>query len=719
MKLEFNDIWFKNIFSYGDIENRLDFKTGISLLTSIENTRSNGIGKSSALMTIPFGVFGKTPKRTVQGDIINWKNNKDCFTGINMHKDSIPIKIERSLKPNNLDVWVNDEILPKDSSVTITQEKLNEMFKWDLRIFNNLIYCSNNTISIIEATPTEKRKFLENLFDIEFISILNDKVTKKITKLNNEKTTLSQNLNIHTTDMESLRQKLIKYNEDIDISLDKSSFDSAEKVYNGYIRDNVPLTKERIESYIKVKNKLSLCFQKLEKENIEISNNWMDVDKNLNHVRKLLKIKENEYCGYDKLDFYRKEIREYALYIEGDLDVIGLNIKKYEDQKRDIEGTLKNYSFIDKELKQKLNEILDDPGNVVECPTCGANTDRLNILKYQNKKGKEISNKIEFNLYCIDNFEKKLIASDHDIKRLQLVYSDHEKQLKTKKELENSILENEKLLIDIVDYKSDIKTIEEQREEIKKLLKTDIINKVKYKFTHIDNKITKTGIIINEINNLKNSLDLKKKLYYSKLSEIDKHAKIIGDLKDEVKQKEIKVTGCSKNIKDMNTTHDYLSYIKDGCQDKRIKQWIINDSMVYINDQANYYLSSLGINYYLKISGFLDVEINGLGVSNVNIKSLSSGEQRSIDLAIKFALMDTSQMRNNLFVDILILDEILDGAIDEEGISQLTQLIKVRQEDYNLKVLLTSHRKELKDIEVNHLYEIDKLNGFSNIKLVY
>jgi DNA repair exonuclease SbcCD ATPase subunit len=74
MKIEFEDLVFKNVFSYGDIENTFVFNKGINLITNNKEFRSNGVGKSSSLLTILLALFGKTPKKTIQSDIQHASN---------------------------------------------------------------------------------------------------------------------------------------------------------------------------------------------------------------------------------------------------------------------------------------------------------------------------------------------------------------------------------------------------------------------------------------------------------------------------------------------------------------------------------------------------------------------------------------------------------------------------------------------------------------------
>lgn len=88
------------------------------------SVRSNGVGKSSALMTISFALFGKIQKNVVKSDIINWQNNKKCEVHLLFYRKDDKILVKRGLKPNFLQIYINDEMIPQESDLRIAQTKL-------------------------------------------------------------------------------------------------------------------------------------------------------------------------------------------------------------------------------------------------------------------------------------------------------------------------------------------------------------------------------------------------------------------------------------------------------------------------------------------------------------------------------------------------------------------------------------------------------------------
>ena len=65
---------------------------------------------------------------------------------------------------------------------------------------------------------------------------------------------------------------------------------------------------------------------------------------------------------------------------------------------------------------------------------------------------------------------------------------------------------------------------------------------------------------------------------------------------------------------------------------------------------------------------------------------------------------------------LLILDEILDSAIDAQVIEKMMTIIKTKQLTDKIKVFIVSHRKEINSIEADSIFQVVKTNGYSNVE---
>lgn len=113
----------------------------------------------------------------------------------------------------------------------------------------------------------------------------------------------------------------------------------------------------------------------------------------------------------------------------------------------------------------------------------------------------------------------------------------------------------------------------------------------------------------------------------------------------------------------------------------------------------------------------MEIEIGGPGIGDASLNSMSGGEVKSIDLAIKFALMDIAKMQAASYPDILILDEILDSSIDKEGLTEIINIVRYKMSKDDLKVFLISHREEMQDMsQIDKTFTINKQSGISKLE---
>jgi ABC-type molybdenum transport system ATPase subunit/photorepair protein PhrA len=94
--------------------------------------------------------------------------------------------------------------------------------------------------------------------------------------------------------------------------------------------------------------------------------------------------------------------------------------------------------------------------------------------------------------------------------------------------------------------------------------------------------------------------------------------------------------------------------------------------------------------------------------------SFSEGEKKKIDLALLFAWRTIAQMKNSVSTNLLILDEVLDGSLDDAACESFLDLLKGLDESTNVFVI--SHKpKELLESKFSRILTFVKKNNFSGI----
>lgn len=131
--------------------------------------------------------------------------------------------------------------------------------------------------------------------------------------------------------------------------------------------------------------------------------------------------------------------------------------------------------------------------------------------------------------------------------------------------------------------------------------------------------------------------------------------------------------------------------LKDG----GIKARIVRQYVPLMNRLINRYLASLELFVDFHLDENFVEEIRSRHRDTFSYENFSEGERLRIDLAILFAWRDIARMRNSSSVDLLIFDEILDSALDSEGIDYLLRLITSMTDGSS--VVIISHREGMED----------------------
>jgi len=201
----------------------------------------------------------------------------------------------------------------------------------------------------------------------------------------------------------------------------------------------------------------------------------------------------------------------------------------------------------------------------------------------------------------------------------------------------------------------------------------------------------------------------KQKLQESKSSKKDdtKEQEALAAL---TKEEEDGITG----RKDILDTQHYYGIAATLLKDSGIKSRIIKHYIPIINKVINQYLTQMG----LFVNFNLDEEFNETILSrhrdSFTYASFSEGEKKKIDLALLFAWRTIAQMKNSVSTNLLILDEVLDGSLDDAACESFLDILKGIDADTNVFVI--SHKpKELLETKFSRILTFVKKNNFSGI----
>ena len=195
-KINFKTLKAKNFFCYGKEGVQVTFSDygNIVLIKgknldvgseeADEKHSSNGIGKSSIIDALVYGLYGKTvknPKKLNQKDIIN------SLTGKNLEVEVTwdDYRVVRTRKPDSLRLWKSsDQKWDVSTEITLggmpaTQNEIENILGLTYEVFVNIgVFTDDNTSSFLECDAAEKRHIVENLLSLEKYRIYSDNAKK-------------------------------------------------------------------------------------------------------------------------------------------------------------------------------------------------------------------------------------------------------------------------------------------------------------------------------------------------------------------------------------------------------------------------------------------------------------------------------------------------------------------------------------------------------------
>lgn len=189
-RISFEKIKIKNFLSVGSRPVEVEFKPGLNIITGInkdKEDRRNGVGKSTIADAIYFAVFGETLRDLKKDHIVNNVNKKGCEIELVLsiqHFDTVEkIKIVRTLDPSKCFLYINGEDKTHDSITNTTNFILNKLSCTSEVFQNCVIMTVNNTIPFMAKKKQEKRKFIEDIFNLsifsEMVNLLKTDVNEK------------------------------------------------------------------------------------------------------------------------------------------------------------------------------------------------------------------------------------------------------------------------------------------------------------------------------------------------------------------------------------------------------------------------------------------------------------------------------------------------------------------------------------------------------------
>jgi DNA repair exonuclease SbcCD ATPase subunit len=422
-KINFKKITIKNFLSVGNVPVVIDFKSGLHIITGInkdKEDRRNGVGKSTVADSIYFAVFGETLRDLKKEFIINNINKKTCEVILDAEVQT-PTKTEqiqiiRTLDPSKCFVFIDGEDKTRDS-ISNTNAFIMEKFDCTPEIFQNCVIMTlNNTIPFMAKKKQDKRKFIEEIFNLsifgamlteaknelnekkktfDIVSVKYDETNNNLISLENQKNKFLEERNrkqekyksrktSNSKEIDEINNKIatfsVKNKDDYDklIEENNSKIDKAEKKINEIKADvttNLTLVNELEKKIKSVGTDTDLCpvclraIEDKDKKHIkEEKNKISEQIKDFKADNEVLKKEETKYVAaknllQEKIDSFKKKIHEIDLENREKQDLVRRldQLKKWQIELdadlKEIETNFTNFDSLIKDNQDKLEKI--------------------------------------------------------------------------------------------------------------------------------------------------------------------------------------------------------------------------------------------------------------------------------------------------------------------------------------------------------------------------
>lgn len=197
---------FKNFRSYGNQFTEVDL---IRNKTTVV-TATNGAGKSSILMAIEFGLFGKVSNGIPKPDLVNTINKKDCLVEVECESLGRQISVRRGIKPAIFEVIIDGKLVDQDAAVRDYQKRFEEdVLGFNLNSFRQIVSVSGGSYTpFLLQTAGQRRQIVEELLSLTVFSQMSLLHTANVNRIKEDLTDAESEINRLSASLKSLHRGL-------------------------------------------------------------------------------------------------------------------------------------------------------------------------------------------------------------------------------------------------------------------------------------------------------------------------------------------------------------------------------------------------------------------------------------------------------------------------------------------------------------------------------
>ena len=189
---------------------------------------------------------------------------------------------------------------------------------------------------------------------------------------------------------------------------------------------------------------------------------------------------------------------------------------------------------------------------------------------------------------------------------------------------------------------------------------------------------------------------------------------ILENLKENIRKNKAELDELKENLNEVIAELNKYNEMSEILGKNNIKKFIINQQIPFLNKEINEFLQLFFSDYSFYFNETLKDKVFYKSIEQ-DYNQLSNGQKIRICFAIMFAFIRFLENKNGTIWNILILDEVLDSALDYEGTEALLKIIQ--REFTHKNVVIISHNDDIKTLDIFSRKVNITRNKFSKITI--
>lgn len=680
--IKFNYVEWSNFLSTGSTPVKMELNTSPTTLIR----GKNGSGKTTSLDALCYTLFNKPLRDVKLTQLVNSVNKKKTLTKVNFCINGVEYEVHRGQKPSIFQIFVDGELMNEDASARDLQNKLEtDILKCDYKTFTQVVIMASTGFSyFMELSAPERRKVVEAMLDIEVIGNMSVLMKERVKEVNHK--------------LESIDNK---------IEICQNKYNSQETFVNSLST----VSEEQLKDLYESKSKYEQDLKELELLYTQESKNICVIPEPSYPDEPTLEVpvypEEPEYLTV----FEKPEEPEYLDYSLPEEPVKPEDPSTLLDEKNDIIYKQKSLLVLADNEKSVAKFYQDNDS----CDRCNQRIDlefKKNIILSTNNKLADAGAEYKNLQSKLDDVQSKLenintrneIYNQYKDECSRIINENKMMNAKIESEYKHALMVAENKMHSINDqtrfgYNNKKQSILNSVTVNNQQLMNDY-NKEVYEIKHKYNELVNTENnrhkgVMDSINqklsfvrdNLSNTNAQIQKLERSKTDNIQSHH-------DELKRLNTELTERLNERSVITEEYELCKLGTEMLKDSGLKAKIVEQYLPTINLYINDYLDKMGANYSFVLDDQFNETIKSRYRDTFSYGSFSNGERSRINFAIMLAWRLLAQSKNTISSNLLYIDEVLDGSLDDEGIFSVMNIFESM---VGTNIFVISHREEIED----------------------